>query len=310
MNASLLGGAQAIFPAIKRNVQASEATIESPEERSMFTAPASSVRFGRGQTIEPLLLRAAMDAIQAAGLQSPDIDRLYGAVVLGAHVEPSALYGLHHSLGLRRDAVVVPQGTNFSGFLSGLAMAAEAVRFGAARHVLVLVGARMSPFVSVGSGYAMAIADGAGAVVVGPGSGSNVIMDFATDTDGSLYDASTIDSMEGGLVFGFSEKQLRGVHDYGVERPPALVAEVLRRNDIKASDVALVAHQPSRVLMEHWRKTIAPGEYIDTFDEHGNATVASIPMTLATRGGAITKPYLVLMSPGLGMHATVVLVRR
>lgn len=275
----------------------------------MFSASASRAQLAPGEAIEPIVARAASEALRAAGVAAGEIDRLYGAVVLGAHIEPSPLYAVHRALGLRRDAAVIPQGTNFSGFLTGVALAAEAVRAGAARRVLVVGGASMSRHVPKDSGYAVSIADGAGAVVIGPG-GRDVIVDFVTDTDGSLCDATTMDHGSGGVAFTFAEASLRGVHDYGALRPPALVAELLARNGVAPSDVALVAHQASRVLIEHWRSAIAPGEYIETFDDHGNATVASVPITLATRRDAITKPYLLLMSPGMGMHAVALLVRR
>jgi len=283
--------------------------IRSADERAMFSASSSRAQLARGEPLEPLIARAASAALRAAGIRAIDVDRLYGAAVLGAHVEPSPLYAVHRALGLRRDAAVVPQGTNFSGFITGVGLAAEAVRSGVARHVLVVAGAAMSEHVPRDSGYAVSIADGAGAVVVGPGS-RDVVLDFATDTDGSLYDATTMDAKDGRVAFSIAETSLRGVHDYGVERPPALVADLLRRHGVAPSDVTLVAHQASRVLIEHWRSAIAPGEYVETFDEHGNATVASVPISLATRIAAISKPYLLLMSPGMGMHAAAVLVRR
>ncbi|MFO0590911.1 MAG: 3-oxoacyl-[acyl-carrier-protein] synthase III C-terminal domain-containing protein [Polyangiaceae bacterium] len=275
----------------------------------MFSAAASRVCLGPGESLDPLMAQAASQAIASAGLSPSEIDRLYGAAVLGSHIEPSPLYGLHRQLGLRRDALVVPQGTNFSGFLSGLILAAEAVRAGAARYVLVAVGARMSPHVEPGSGYAVSIADGAGAVVVGPGQ-QNVILDFATDTDGSLEDGTTLDVRSGAVTFEISAEHIAGVHRYGVEEPPKLVSRLLERHGLRASDVTLVAHQASRVLIDHWQRSIRPGQYLDTFDRHGNATVASIPMTLATALSPIDRPYLVLLSPGMGMHATAVLVRR
>lgn len=283
----------------------------------MFSAATSRRVLAPGEPIEPLLARAAASALEAAGLRPDQIDRLYGAAVLGKHVEPSPLYAVHAALGLRASALVAPQGTNFTGFLTGIALAAEAVRAGAARYVLVVGGARMSPHVEPGTGYAVSIGDGAGACVVGPGE-RDVIVDWATDTAGSLYDATTMDALPPGaaapgpcpVTFGLSPSQLREVHDYGVERPPALIAELLHRNGVSPSDVSLIAHQPSRVLMDHWRRAVAPGQYVDTFDEHGNATVASVPMTLAARAGDLSKSHLVLMSPGMGMHAIAVLVRR
>lgn len=280
----------------------------------MFTAASSCATLAPDEDIEPLLVRAAAAALRAAELEPAQIDRVYGAAVLGKHVEPSPLYFVHHALGLRRDALVAPQATSFSAFMTSLLLAAEAVRSGAARHVLVVVGARMSPHVEPGSGYALAIADGAAAVVVGPGT-RNVIVDHATDTEGALYDATTLSARRpapgrGAITFDIAAEHLRGVHDYGIQGPAAVVLGLLRRHGIAPADVALVAHQASPVLMAHWREAIAPGEYLDTFQEHGNASVASVPLTLAARWSSITKPHVVLMSPGMGMHATAVLMRR
>ncbi|MBK8257214.1 MAG: hypothetical protein IPK82_31640 [Polyangiaceae bacterium] len=281
----------------------------SAEEKEMFSAAKEAPILAPDEAIESLVVDAARRALESARVSGSQIDRVYGGITLGKHVEPSALYAVHRDLRLRRDTLVAPQGTSFSAFVTGLGLAAEAVRFGAAKYVLVVAGARMSTHVEPESGYAVSIADGAGAVVVGPGD-QNQIVDFATDTESALYDATAIDLRGPRITFDLSPRELLATREYGFDGPVALVRAMLARHAIDPSNVALVAHQASRVLMDRWKEQINPGQYIDSFDEHGNATVASIPMTLASKGHEIQKPFIVLMSPGMGMHVSCVLIRR
>lgn len=311
MDACLLGGAKSALPSSGPSLSVADVApgARSAEERAMFSAASSCARLAPGESLEPLLAQAAAAALEAAGVEPRHIDRVHGAALLGRHLEPSPLYFVQRALGLRRDALIVPLGTNYSAFITGLVLAAEAVRHGAARHVLVLVGSRMSCFVEPGTGYALSVADGAGAVVVGAGE-RDVIVDYATDNETSLYDAAPMDMRSERLVFDIEPERLIDVRDYGCDAPPRLIAELLGRHGIHPSEIALVTHQTSRVLLERWREAIRPGEYLDTFDDYGNATIASIPMTLAARGASLSRPYLVLMTPGMGMHATAVLIKR
>src|SRR5437868_258110 len=101
MDASLLGGAQAILPSIARSSSSEQAetSVRSADERAMFTAASSHVELPPGEPIEPLLARAGAAALEAAGVTAAQIDRLYGAAVLGNHVAPSPLYFVHRALG-------------------------------------------------------------------------------------------------------------------------------------------------------------------------------------------------------------------
>lgn len=291
--------------------------MSSPDEResveglegTMFSASANRWALGEDEGLEALMADACRDALIDSALAPSDVDRLYGYAQVSRFVSPNGLFGLHRQLGLRSSAWVVPIANDFANFLTAVALAHEAILAGGARVVLVACGAHMSPHVEPGSGYARSIGDAAAAAVVGPGA-RDVILDHATHTASELYAAATISTDGAGPPsFRLDPAGLGAVHDYGIGQPVALTKALLARNDIRADEIALVAHQPSRVLMDQWRHDIAPGQYLETYDEIGNATLASVPFTLAMRRDAIDRPYVLLMSPGTGMHTVALLLR-
>jgi 3-oxoacyl-[acyl-carrier-protein] synthase III len=117
----------------------------------------------------------------------------------------------------------------------------------------------------------------------------------------------------GGLplpIYEMLESGLHTVMTTGIEIPPAMVKDLLARHGIASGDVAFMGHQPARSVMGQWRDAIQPGEYLDTYDELGNATLASVPLTLARHHRTIASRFVVLLSPGTGGHFTALLMER
>lgn len=291
--------------------------VESQAERAMFTAGGSARRLAEGETLEALMTAASRQALEQAGLRPDQVDRLYGYALLGEHLAPNGLFAVHRDLGLPRATWVVPVATDFTNFLSSLALAREAVAAGAARFVLVCCGASLSRHVAPGSGYGVSIGDAAAAALVGPAE-RDLILDTAFDVESDLLGAATIDvALESGgdgdgraaARFGLSAELLPRLHDHGLTRPVALVESLLRKHRVAPAEVTLIAHQPTRVLMDHWRRALSVAAVLDTYDTLGNATAASVPATLALRRHDLRTPFAVLMQPGPGMHAVATLLR-
>ena len=297
----------------------------SEAERAMFTAAGARRWIGPGESLDGLMIEAARGALEDAGAPAAGIDRVYGFGLVSRYLSPNPLFAVHAALGLPGSAWVIPVATDFSSFLSSLALAREAIVGGGARRVLVCAGAFLSRHVHPSSGYATSIGDAACAAVVErvapPPEGHSslvchVIVDCAHETRSDLFEAGMISAEPTGdgrfaaPAFRLNPDLLPAMREHGVSGPVALAHKVLTRNQVPPGEVTLIAHQASRVLMDLWRQAIAPAAYLDTYDQLGNISAASTGATLALRRHELTTPHILLLSVGSGMHAAAVLLRR
>jgi 3-oxoacyl-[acyl-carrier-protein] synthase-3 len=91
---------------------------------------------------------------------------------------------------------------------------------------------------------------------------------------------------------------------------PRMVHALLQKYGLTGKDIALITHQASRVLMDHWAESLQPKEYLETLEQFGNLTLATYPVNLAYAYANMTSEYLVLAAIGVGYHQTALLLRR
>ncbi|MGW6391746.1 3-oxoacyl-ACP synthase III family protein [Streptomyces sp. NPDC055103] len=294
-------------------------------ESELFTGAGERRFLGEGEDIETLMRAACRQALSNAGLTPHDVDRLYGYASVPTYSTPNSLYLLHHRLGLRPDALVVPINSEFSNFLLGLLQAHEAITAGSCRHALVVSGSNWTRHLDFRRGHAQAASDGAGAAVVGPGGDFSVI-DHVTHTAGAYYESMTMGvrirqadewagipmSPQGVPVPTYSLDPDMGVEVYQTlmrDGLPRLVSQLIGRHGIRGEDIALITHQGSRELLDHWRQSIQPSQYLETLEKFGNLTNATYPVNLAHHFKAVFAPYLVVAAVGTGFHLTALLLR-
>jgi 3-oxoacyl-[acyl-carrier-protein] synthase-3 len=271
------------------------------------------------------MVEACRRALDDARIAPEQVDRLYGYAFVSRFLTPNGLYRVHKDLGLREDAMVVPVNTEFSNFVTAATLAWEAVLARRAEHVLIACGASMTRHMDYASHHAIAIGDAAGAAVVGRGS-SLVMIDARARTLSAAFDVMTMRARavaRGGArwvalddegmpvpIYEMAERGLETVMREGAEVPVRMVREMLDLHGIDPARVAFLGHQPARALMDHWRVATGVGEYWDTYDTIGNATLASVPVTLSMRRAEMRADYLVLLQPGTGTHFAALLLRR
>jgi 3-oxoacyl-[acyl-carrier-protein] synthase III len=174
--------------------------------------------------------------------------------------------------------------------------------------------------------HSLSAGDGAGAAIVGH-SDRYVIMDFAEETysdDEDYHGMSlkvrvherhgvrTLRVDEHGLpvpTFEISAGGRRSFLGHGVTEPPRLIGQMLERHGISCDEIALIGHQGPNAMMDRWSEKIRPKQYLHTMEQYGALALASVPVTLASCVEQVKTKYLVLASPGLGVHFAVLLIR-
>jgi 3-oxoacyl-[acyl-carrier-protein] synthase-3 len=294
-----------------------------PSDESTFFGTARERRaLADGEQIEDLMVQAARRALEDAGVEPQQVDRLYGASFVSRHISPNGLYRVHAALGLPERALVVPVTCEFSNFVTSVTLASEAVAVGRARRILVACGASLARHMDSTRGHARPVGDGAGAALVAA-SERLLVVDTITSTRSDHFEEMAMSlravSRDGRAVLPLDERgipvpiydmTLSTVKSLGIELPPELIRELLGRNGLSPKDVALIPHQATRTLIDAWRDALRPAEVFDTFDRFGNVSLASVPLTLREHRKSIQSPFVVLLSAGTGTHFTALLLER
>jgi len=254
-----------------------------------------------GETTVDLAELAARRALDAAGVAAQDVDFIAFGTTTPDLVFPNCGVLLQARLGCRNVPAFSVEAA-CAGFMYALSIADKYVRCGEAKRALV-VGAETLSRITDWSDRSTAVlfADGAGAVVLEPGSEPGVLSTHL-HADGHYKDLLYCGS---GVSRGFAPKLAiimsgNEVFKVAVTKLGQAVDEALAANGLERSAVDwLVPHQANiRIIQATARKLHMPMErVIVTVQEHGNTSAASVPLALdvAIRDGRIKRGDLLLL---------------
>lgn len=221
---------------------------------------------------------AAAKAVAASGVDPLEID----LVLLGSCTLPTPIPSGAPRVAIEIGAVnagALDVNAACSSFCYALAQAADAIRGGSARHVVV-VGSEMfsRPFIDwTDRGSCVIFADGAGAVVVS-GSEVNGIGPVVWGADGTRADTFEIPQggylrMEGQAVYRWAALELKGIAKRACDAAGVAVDEL----------AAFIPHQANLRIVEHIAKDLGidPSKVAHDVVHTGNTSAASIPLALA-----------------------------
>ena len=249
-----------------------------------------------------LALAASRTALAAAGLAPADVDLIIVATTTPDMIFPSTACILQDKLGATGGAAFDVQAV-CCGFIYALSLADKMIASGAARNALVVGAEIYSRILDWNDrGTCVLFGDGAGAVVLAPGSAPGILSSHL-HADGSYrkilqvpgqvangaVTGSPFLTMDGSTVFKFAVKVLAEVAE-----------EALAANALPTSAIDwLIPHQANIRIMDATAKKLhLPQErVIATVDTHGNTSAASIPLALdvAVRDGRIQAGQLVML---------------
>ncbi|MBI2732833.1 MAG: ketoacyl-ACP synthase III [Aquabacterium sp.] len=257
-------------------------------------------------TSSMLGVRAARQAIEAAGMQPGDIDLIICATSTPDMVFPSAACLIQRELGIHGCPAFDVQAV-CSGFIYALTVADSMIRSGASRRALVIgaeVFSRLLDFKDRTT--CVLFGDGAGAVVL-EASDRPGIVSSCLHADGRHADLLNVPgNVSGGQILGDATLKMDGQAVF------KLAVTVLDKAAHEVLDAAgrdehcidwLIPHQANlRIMQGTAKKLKLPyDKIVVTVDQHGNTSAASIPLALdhAVRSGQIRRGQT-LMLEGVG----------
>jgi 3-oxoacyl-[acyl-carrier-protein] synthase-3 len=260
---------------------------------------------------------AAERAIAMAGIEPADLD-----LIILATSTPDDLFGtacrIQHRLGATK-AVAFDMTAACSGFVFGMVTAAQFIRTGVYKNVLLIGGDILSRWVDWSDrGTCVLFGDGAGAVVM-QANESDRLLGFELRSDGTqnkslnlAYDAQTKEIVKDVTVSQGNYQPItmngKEIYRFAVQKVPEVIEKALFRANISTSEIDwLVLHQANQRILDAvaQRLSIPSEKVISNLAHHGNTSAASIPLALdeAMRQGKI-KPGDIIATAGFGAGLT------
>ena len=309
---ALVGCGSAVPMARISNERLSERVDTSDEWIRSRTGIGARHIAGPGETVTTLASRAAAAALAHAGWSSTSVD-----LILLATSSPDDLFGTAPRV---QAALGAPQAVAFdltaacSGFLFALITAAQYIRAGAARRVLVIGADQLSRWLDWDDRRTCVLfGDGAGALAVEAAAAENEgLLAFRMRSDGSRNACLTLCQTEeqrpllGGLsaqVGGFAPIHMNGqeVYKFAVREVPAVLAELLAATAIPAAQLDwLLLHQANQRILDAVadRFHVPHERVLSNLASYGNTSAATIPLMLdeAVRDGRVQPGHLIASS--------------
>ncbi|MEH2174135.1 beta-ketoacyl-ACP synthase 3 [Nostoc sp.] len=311
-------GSGSAVPATSLHNETLSELVETSDE---WIATRTGIRQRRlalpSESLSALATAASSQAIASAGIKPEDLD-----LILLATSTPDDLFGtacqVQAKLGAT-NAVAFDLTAACSGFVFGLVTAAQYIRTGAYRNVLLIGADILSRWVDWEDRRTCVLfGDGAGAVVL-QAAKSDRLLGFALKSDGTqnhyLNLAYTGISQE--LVTDvnitkgtYQPITMNGkeVYRFAVQKVPEIIDKALFQANISVDQIDwLILHQANQRIIDAvaQRLNIPEHKVISNLAQYGNTSAASIPLALdeAVRQGKIKSNDIVATS-GFGAGLT------
>jgi 3-oxoacyl-[acyl-carrier-protein] synthase-3 len=268
-------------------------------------------------SLSAIATTAAQKAIAMAGIEPTDLD-----LIILATSTPDDLFGtasnIQHLLGAPQ-AVAFDMTAACSGFVFGMVTAAQFIRTGVYKNVLLMGADILSRWVDWSDrGTCVLFGDGAGAVVM-QANQSDRLLGFELRSDGTLhkslqlaYKAQTQELVNGITVSQGTYQPIsmngKEIYRFAVQKVPEVIEKALFRANLSVDEVDwLLLHQANQRILDAvaQRLKIPNGKVLSNLAHYGNTSAASIPIALdeAVRQGKIRSGDIIA-SAGFGAGLT------
>jgi 3-oxoacyl-[acyl-carrier-protein] synthase III len=262
-----------------------------------------------GQTTSDLGTRAALAALQDAGLMPDDLDAIIVATSTADLTFPSAATMIQGALGMTRGFAFDVQAV-CAGFVYALTNANALIVSGQVKTVMVIGAETFSRLMDwTDRGTCVLFGDGAGALVLSAEAGQGTTADrgiLSTDlhSDGRFRDLLYVDGGASTGTTGHLRMEGKEVFRHAVEKLAETAHAALEKAGLTSEDVDwIVPHQANIRIIEATAKRMQVGmdRVVVTVQDHGNTSAASIPLALSVgKARGQIKPGDLLVTEAIG----------
>lgn len=254
-----------------------------------------------GETDFGQAMNAAKQALEAASINAQQLDLLLvsatSPIVTGAETGSERLFprlARDMQIGLQADGALAFDIEHECGsFMLGLQMAANYIKAGRFRNVLVCASEHISRVLDFTSPSSVIFGDCATAAVVCAGDGEADFISSAYFSDSTFYEIATMQwrQPENCLdtdapyrpYFTLPDDSPGHMQSFVPFAIPKVVNKLLSQVGIPKQDIAcFIFHQPSSMIVNAWAHYITgiEGRYLTNMQDHGCMVASSLPFTL------------------------------
>jgi 3-oxoacyl-[acyl-carrier-protein] synthase-3 len=268
-----------------------EATLDTSDEWITRRTGISERRVaGPDDTLVAMAIDAGGKALAAAGVQPSEVDLVIAVSCTAQSPIPGIGPRIASGLGIPA-AGAFDLNAGCAGFCYGVSAAADFVRSGSAKRVLVVASERLTDWVDkTDRGMAILFGDAAGAALVGvPDGAADVasggpasIGPVAWGSDGEAFGAIEIRERETGEKF--MEMEGSAVFRWATTQLVSVAKTACERAGIQPSELsAIVLHQANLRITESIARSLGAPQAILARDivDAGNTSAASVPLALS-----------------------------
>lgn len=253
-----------------------------------------------------LAVKAALKALENAGMTAKDLDMIILATTTPDETLPATATKVQKALGMTHGFAFDIQAV-CSGFMFALATADNYIRSGAVRTVLVIGAETLSKIVDwKDRNTCVLFGDGAGGVILQASEGNGTskdtgILATALRSDGTYHDIlKTTGGPSTTGTAGYIYMEGREVFRHAVTNLADIARQVMADAGIESQDIdCLVPHQANSRIIEGTAKKLSMSmdKVVLSLPTHGNTSAASIPLALdfGVKSGQIKRGDLLLL---------------
>jgi len=272
---------------------------------------------GAGEETSVMAARAAIEAMEMAGVTAPELDMIIVGTITPEMIMPSSACLVQKEIGAD-NAFAFDISAACSGFVYALEVADRYVKNAPDMKILVIGAETLSARVDwQDRNTCVLFGDGAGACVITGSNADDGLLASQLYSDGRLWKLLSLDAQPrrycpsvdygtlpdansfcDGSAFNMVGKD---VFKYAVRQMGDAVEKLLKREGITVDDIdLLIPHQANiRILKSLAERVNLPFEKVyTTIQKYGNSSAASLPIALdeANREGRLQKGDLLLFS--------------
>ena len=305
-----------------------EKLVETTDEWIMSRTGIKERRIAaEGEATSDLATKAALRAMEAAGVTAEEIDLIIVGTISPDTFFPSTACHVQRNLGAVK-AVAFDVSAACAGFLYAMQIARQFINGGTRKTALIIGADKLSGMVNwQDRNTCVLFGDGAGAAILtakDPGDGDpSGVLSSVMASDGRLTDILSVPG--GGSAIPITpdnaDQRLNTIHMQGREVFKAAVKytleaceQVIERAGLKAEDIALIIpHQANVRIVDAIRERLGlpPERAFLNLHKYGNTSGAAVAIALdeAVRSGVVTKGdniLLVAFGAGFAWSASVI----
>lgn len=238
-----------------------------------------------GETTADLGHKAALAALEDAGLAPDDIDLIVVATTTADLVFPSTAALIQNRLGIRHGAAFDIQAV-CSGFIYGLAVTDGLLKGGVFSRALVIGAETMSRILNWEDRTTCVLfGDGAGAWVLERSEGETGLLGYDLRCEGRYSDLlKTSGGISSTQSSGHLTMEGPAVFKHAVMKISNSMARLIERENVAIDDIDwFVPHQANQRILEGVadKLGISRDRVISTVARHGNTSAASVPLAFS-----------------------------